>query len=392
MKILCILLPHFPLQCEVSRHPELQDCPVVITTAAGSQKLVLDYAPELKNLQRGMPLQSALSLYGEAVLIRADVPYYWMAFNGILGALKKCSPLVEGSELGDIYIGLDGLHLIYETDDAAVKAVRDAIPPAFEARIGIAEGKFPAMLAAQYSHLGDYLVLEDNLRSFLKDLSCDLLPVSLKSKEKLHEFGLHTLGQIAALDFSPLQAQFGPEGKRLRDLSNGIDDTPLYPCLWEEIIEESTTLSSVTTSLDVMLVSIEAILAHVFIKLETKGMGIRSINLWTRSWLSEHWERNINFKEPAIHTKTALARIKQVMENYPQPGPIEQLGMKITGLCGQHGRQKSIFTEVRAKDHLLDDIKQLEFRLGGPQLYKIKEVEPWSRIPERRYALTPLNQ
>jgi DNA polymerase-4/protein ImuB len=34
----------------------------------------------------------------------------------------------------------------------------------------------------------------------------------------------------------------------------------------------------------------------------------------------------------------------------------------------------------------------LEFRLGGPQLYRIKEVEPWSRIPERRYALIPLSQ
>jgi DNA polymerase-4/protein ImuB len=65
--------------------------------------------------------------------------------------------------------------------------------------------------------------------------------------------------------------------------------------------------------------------------------------------------------------------------------------MKITGLCGQRGQQKSLFTEVRAQDHLLEDIRQLEFRLGGPQLYKIKEVEPWSRLPERRYALTPLS-
>jgi len=392
MKILCILLTHFPLRCEILRHPELQGCPVVITAAVGSQKLVLDYSPELKNLQREMPLQQALSLYGEAELIRADTPYYWAAFNEILDSLEERSPLVEGLELGDIYIGLDGLHLIYETDDIAVRAVREAIPAAFDARIGIAEGKFPAALAAQHSPPGEYRTIEDNLQDFLKDKSCDLLPVSLKSKEKLHEFGLHTLGQVATLLPGPLQAQFGPEGRRLYQLSNGIDDTPLYPRLTEEIIEESTTLPSVTTSLDVMLVSIEAMIARTFVKFESKGMGIRSINLWTRSWLAEHWERNINFKEPAIHTKTALSRIRQVMENAPQPGPIEQLGMKITGLCGQHGKQKSLFTEVRAKDHLLDDIKQLEFRLGGPQLYKIKEVEPWSRIPERRYALTPLSQ
>ena len=66
--------------------------------------------------------------------------------------------------------------------------------------------------------------------------------------------------------------------------------------------------------------------------------------------------------------------------------------MKITGLGHQIGKQRSLFTEVRAQDHLLDDIKQLELRLGSPQVFKIKEVEPWSRIPERRYALAPLSQ
>jgi DNA polymerase-4/protein ImuB len=134
------------------------------------------------------------------------------------------------------------------------------------------------------------------------------------------------------------------------------------------------------------------LLSRAFIRFESKGMGIRSINLWTRSWLAEHWERNINFKEPAMNTKTVLSRIKQIMENAPQPGPVEQLGMKVTGLSRQHGKQRSLFAEVRNKEHLLNDIKQLEFRLGGTQLYKIKEVEPWSRIPERRYALTPLNR
>jgi len=392
MKILCVLLPHFPLQCETFRCPELRDRPVILTRTAASQKLVLDFAPQLANLQTGMPLQSAIALYGEAELIRADIPCYQSAFNEILAAMETRSPLVEGAAPGEVYIGLDGLQLIYETDDAAISAVRAAIPPAFELRLGIAAGKFPALLAAQHSAPGSYRVLDGNLKDFLRGLSCDLLPVERQIKEKLHEFGLHTLGQVAGLEVGPLQAQFGPEGKRIRELANGIDETPLYARLTEEIIEESTTLPSVTTSLDVLLIAIEAMLNHAFTQFEKKGLGIRSINLSTKSWLGEHWERTVNFKEPSLHAKTVLPRIKLVMENAPQPGPTEQIGLKITGLCGQRGEQKSLFTEVRAQDHLLNDIRQLEFRLGGPQLYKIKEVEPWSRLPERRYALTPLSR
>ena len=133
-------------------------------------------------------------------------------------------------------------------------------------------------------------------------------------------------------------------------------------------------------------------MSQAFVRFGPKGMGIRSITLWTLSWRSEHWERSINFKEPAMDISSTLSRIKQVLENSPQPGPVEQLGMRITGLGRQSGKQKSLFAEIRARDHLLDDIKQLELRLGSPQVFKIKEVEPWSRIPERRYALTPLSR
>jgi DNA polymerase-4/protein ImuB len=392
MRILCVLLPHFPINCERLKHTDLTARPVIITFAVGSQKMVMDYSPELKTIQREMPLQQALSLHSEAELIHADVHYYWSVFSGILDALDERSPLVEGADLGEVYIGLDGLQMIYTSDDLLVKAVRAAVPDIFNAQIGIGENKFTAYLAASHSAPGSYKRLAGDTTAFLKDLNCDLLPVALKSKEKLHNFGLHKLGQIAALMPGPLQAQFGPEGMRIWELANGRDDTPLYPRLTEETIEESTTLPSVTALLEVMMVAIEGMLSHAFTRFEPKGMGIRSVNLWTRSWMGEHWEKTIQFKEPAMNTRTAITRIKLIMENTQQLGPVEQLGMTITGLGSPNGRQKSLFSNVRAKEHLMDDVKQLEFRLGGPQLYRIKEVEPWSRIPERRYALIPLSQ
>jgi len=392
MRILCVLLPHFPINCEKQKHHDLSAHPVIITAAVGSQKLVMDYSPELQGLQREMPLQQALSLHSAAELIHADIPYYVSVFNKILDALDERSPLVEGADLGDIYIGLDGLQLLYGSDDALVRAVSAAVPQIFEARLGIGENKFMSWLAAYFSLPGSCKILNGDTAAFLKDLNCDLLPVSLKSKEKLHQFGLHTLGQASALAPGPLQAQFGPEGLRIRELANGRDATPLYPRLIEETIEENTTLPSVTALLEVMLVAVEGMLSHAFTKFEPKGMGIRSVNLWTRSWMGEHWEKTIQFKEPAMNNRTALSRIKLILENSPQLGLIEQIGMKITGLGRPNGHQKSLFTSVRARDNLLEDVKQLEFRLGGPQLYRIKEVEPWSRIPERRYALIPLSR
>ncbi len=392
MKFLCVLLSHFPLGCEIRRHPDVKGCPVIITQTIGSQKLVLDYSPGLEGLQPDMPLQQALSRYAESKLIQADTPHYSSIFNKILDLLEKTCPLVEGFDLGQTYLGLDGMQLIYPDDDVLVKSVRKSIPESFTVQMGIANGKFLAYLAALHSLPGNYQTLSGNFKSFLHDLSCDVLPISMKSKSKLHSFGIRTLGQIASLPVGPLQSQFGPEGKLISELAQGYDNTPLYPRFMEENIEESTSLSSVTVSLEAILITAESLMAKIFARDSLKGRGIRSLTFWTQSWGSGHWKHIIQFKEPAMDIRSTLPRIKQFIENYPQPGPVEQVGVKVTGLGYRNGKQNSLFSEIRARDHLLDDIKQLEFRLGSHQVFKIKEVEPWSRIPERRYTLIPLNQ
>ena len=392
MKILCVLLPHFPWRCEAWRNPEIKGKPAVVTYASGSHRLVLDYSPELDGLQHDMPLQQALSQYGDAELLHADIPYYQSVFNEILASLEQRSPLVEGAELGCAYVGVSGLHLIYPDDDSLLKAMREAVTETFASQIGIAGNKFLAYLAARRSPPGGHRVLNGDVAAFLRKLPCGVLPVSLKSKNKLHDFGIHNLGQAAALTPGPIQSQFGPEGRRIRDLARGYDDTPLYPRMMEEAIEESTALASVTVSLEAILVAVEMMLGRVFGKIGPLEMGIRSLTLRTRTWNAENWERTIQFKEPAMDIKSALSRIKRILEDYPQPGPVENLGMSINRLGYPRGRQKSLFSEIRAREHLMNDIRQLEFRLGNPQIFTVKEVEPWSRIPERRYALTPTGQ
>ncbi|MGD0794107.1 MAG: hypothetical protein ABR958_00735 [Dehalococcoidales bacterium] len=392
MKILCVLLPHFPLMCEVRRNPALAGRPAIVTRAEGSQKLVLDYSPGLESLLPGMPLQAALARHGGAELVQADLPCYRSVWNGILDALELKSPLVEGAAPGCAYIGLDGLQLIYPEDGAVITAVREAIPETFAVQIGIAGNKFLAYLAALHSPAGGQKILTGNAAAFLEDLPADVLPISMESRDKLHAFGMRTLGQIAALPPGPLQAQFGPEGKRLWELARGHDDTPLYPRMMEENIEESTLLTSATVSLDAIAVTAETLLARVFTRTAPKGLGIRSLTFWTRSWSAGQWERSLRFKEPAMEIKSVITRVRRTLEDYPQPGPVEQVGLRITGLGRQSRRQKSLFADIRAQEHLMDDIKQMELRLGGNQVFKVKEVEPWSRIPERRYTLTPLNR
>jgi len=396
MKVFCVLLSHFHLQCEVKRHPAIKDSAALVVYAAGSQKLVLDYSPCLKGMQADMPLQEALSKYGEADLIPADVPYYNSVFNQIQDALEEKCPLVEGAGLGCIYLGIDGLEWVYPDSAALFGAIREAIPAEFNYQPGIAMGKFPSYMAAFSSHPGSHRIVSggtEEMGLFLKDFPCDVLPVSWQNKKRLTDFGLSTLGQVASLPPGPLQSQFGPEGKRIWELARGMDEEPLHPRHSEETIEESLELPSVAVSLEAIMAAVDSLLARALLRDGVRGRGIRNLILWAQVQGLGYWERSVSFKDPATGARQALSRIKHLLQSSPVPGPVEQMGLRISGFCQERGRQGSLFSDTRAQEQLQEDIKQMELRLGmGPQVFRVREVEPWSRIPERRQALTPSNQ
>jgi DNA polymerase-4/protein ImuB len=64
MKILCVLLPHFRLNCEIMRHPGLQNQPAVVFSGSSSRRSVLDFSPGLEGLRPEMSLEQAVALHG----------------------------------------------------------------------------------------------------------------------------------------------------------------------------------------------------------------------------------------------------------------------------------------------------------------------------------------
>ena len=62
----------------------------------------------------------------------------------------------------------------------------------------------------------------EDVRGFLAPLFRSIcLPVGAEVKERLHRFGLHAMGDVAAMERHLIVAQFGAEGSRLWALCNG---------------------------------------------------------------------------------------------------------------------------------------------------------------------------
>jgi len=388
MKVACVLITHLPIKSELRRHLQLRGKAAIVTVQSSSGPKVLDASPEASGVASGMPLQEALSRCKDAALIEADEPHYRAVFNGVLESLSQRSPLVEKSELGCVYVGVNGLESIYGDEAGTVAALLKSVPHEYNARIGLAEAKFPAYVAAVLSEGGRATWVPDDVGGFLADLTVDLLPISWESRTRLHQFGLHTMGRMASLSLGSLQAQFGAEGKLAWELSNGIDPSWLLPLKHEEVVSESLSFPSPAATLYAIMLAVEVLLGRAFAHPSIRGRYVRIMSMEGRVLHKPPWTRSFAFKEPVNSKARALVRVRSSLEALELPGPLEDMSLTLSGITGESGLQSSLFSDVRKQDQLRDMMRQLEARLHTrPPIYKVMELEPWSRFPERRQAL-----
>jgi DNA polymerase-4/protein ImuB len=334
-----------------------------------------------------MFLQEALACCKDAVPIEADVARYDQEFSEILLRLGERSPVVEHAGLGWAYVGLGGLEDTYGSEERLMELLLRSVPSHLAPRIGVSQGKFPAYLAALSADPGRAYKTSQDIKEFVAPWSVDVLPVEWSIKARLHSFGLNTLGQVAKRPIGPIQAQFGKVGAGIWRLAQGIDDTPLTSQPQEEIIQESLSLPTPTGNITTLLMIVDSLLGRVFARPEMRGRYSRIALLEGTVYNKPTWQRRILFKTPVGDRRQALFVVKASLESIALPGPLEDVTLTLRELTGEAGQQESLFGDMRQRQLLGQAIAQLKVSQGRNPIYQVREVEPWSRIPERRVAL-----
>ena len=194
MKVACLLITHLRAKVEMRRHPDLKSTPAVIVGRSKGRSMVVDSTPYTSGVATGMTLEEALSIRPETLVLEADEPHYRRVFAQVLASLQGISDRMEGSELGTAYIRMDGLERLYGGEARLVNALLNAVPQDLAPRVGVAEAKFPAFVAAKTSDPLRATRVSADAASFLAPHPVDLLPVHADLRAALHRFGFHTRG------------------------------------------------------------------------------------------------------------------------------------------------------------------------------------------------------
>jgi DNA polymerase-4/protein ImuB len=396
VRVACVWIAQLPLRVEILRHPAWDGRPLVLGGAPGERKIVQLCSPEAEaaGVRPGLPLREVVPLCPEAVVLQPDPVRTAAVLEAVLVDLQRVSPAVEPGEQDESYFFLDlrGLQGVYGDLALLEQAIRDAVPALLRPRIGFGNGKFAAAVAARNTQPGKARVIPASAtQTFLAPLSVrNLLMLEADVLQRLELLGLRTIGDLAALPFSAVQAEFGPSGARAWRLARGKDTEPVVPRPVQASVQDGLRFDDPLGSIDAVMAAIDQLLAHTFSQPALLGRSARQVRL--RALLSDgtSWERLYTFKE-ALSSRDAARRALKSKLDLPNGlplAPIEELGLELLGLGGESARQPGLFVaRARQLAEIAEAARQLRARYGRVPLYHAVEVEPWSRIPERRWAL-----
>ena len=155
-------------------------------------------------------------------------------FNDRFGEVKEIlapfAPKLEIANENAIYMDLEVCEMTDEANILIQNIFHVLKKSSIEVRVGIAPSRFVSFVAAYQAEAGaSQLIPSEQIKSFLAGQSISLLPIQPENLRRLKLLGLRTLGQVASLDIPDLINQFENEGRRMSELAQGIDQTPLTP-------------------------------------------------------------------------------------------------------------------------------------------------------------------
>src|SRR5436190_4883027 len=408
----CCWIPLFALRCEEARRPELASQPCALLAPDASRRIwQVSTLARRAGAKPGMTVSQAIGLCPALRLCEPDPVHYDEQFARLLAALSEVSPVVEPAELGRAYVGTDGLEGLYGEPEGIVEemqlrivdcglrigntGVESAIRnPQSAIRVGWGLGKFVSWVAACRARPGEAVIVQPGGEAqFLASQPLAVLSLDPDTHRRLRQLGIATLGRLAALPQEAVVSQFGAAGRRMWRFAAGE--------VVERVMGREAPEPIVAALAFFAPVADRAMLAHALNRLvepapkDPRRLGWRVQAVRRRAELEHRasWLVEATLKDPTADRDRIAAPLRTRLEQAPPAGAVERLAVEFTAFAPGtaelqlFARDASAAARAGRQRALRTALQEIQLRLKRTLLYHIIEVQPWSRLPERRYAL-----
>jgi protein ImuB len=388
MSVACALIPRFQLIASVSE-PRILARPAALAPEPGAAQLIGEVSPaaEQFGLRAGMRMGEVLSRCPELALVPPDPERAERSWEEALRRLEGIGAEVESDRAGEAFFEAGGLEGLWGGIEGVLRRTRSELG---RAALGVGPGRFCSYVAARTS---GGIVPDRAAREFLDPLPVSLLCGRLGEDEEaddlpneLERLGISTLGQLAGLPRDAVADRFGRLGQRALRLARGEDD-PLRPRRVGEPIAVELELPEAVTGQQLER-ALELLIARLLAHRGRRGRTLRALRLAARLAVGGGWRRQVALRrassDPARLADALLPHLSLL------PAPAASLRLEATALGAETGEQLTLSSpEQERRRRISEAVRQTRSAAGADAVLRVLEVDPESRVPERREVLMP---
>ena len=298
--------------------PALRSRPIVIAPPGADRATVLALSLEARKagISQGMLLPKARKICPDLVILPPNPTLYARASRALNDVLKRYAPIIEPRGYGHAFLDISGTARLFGPPvDIACRIQRET---GFEIRlpltVGVATNKLVSQTAVKAERRDGGTAGRDSKvllevcpgdeALFLAPRSVEILPDLAEAvREKLDDYQLDLIGEVAALTEHQACSVFGRAGSELVRQARGIDPRPvLSPALKAEF-RLSHTLGSDTNDLGLL---------HALLRRMTERLGrrLRARHLAARRIVVELGYTDYKFARRSLGLAQALLDVE----------------------------------------------------------------------------------
>jgi protein ImuB len=391
MPVACAIVPRFQLLAAVGERRETLVRPAALAPEPGTAQLVGEVSGPAEQLgvRPGMRVGEALSRCPELALVPPDPERAERSWEIVLRRLEGIGAEVESDRAGEVFFEAGRLRALWGGTEGVLARARCEVGTA--ALLAAAPGRFCAYAAARQDRDGGFTVVpEESARRFLAPLRVSLLHGRLPDGDdlpnELERLGIDTLGRLAELPRDAVADRLGPLGLAALRLARG-EDEPLRPRHMHEALAVELELPDAASGQQLER-ALELLIGRLLAHRGRRGRALRALRLSARLASSGGWRRQVALRRAGTERDRIAAVLLPQLALLPAPATTLRLEAVELGAAG--GEQLALSApEEQRRRRISEAVRQARAAGGSEAVLRVLEVDPESRVPERRDVLMP---
>ena len=184
----------------------------------------------------------------------------------------------------------------------------------------------------------------------------------------LHKWGIHTLGQLAALDKEQVAARLGPEAVRMWERANGQSNRLLKLVRPPESFEESFEFENEIETAEPLLFMLRRFLEQLSLRLSAIYLVAKELTLRITFTNKQQYERVFKIPQPTNDVDLLFRMLHTHLENFKSEHPITAVSLEAQPTKPPKQQFGLFETTLRNPHQLSETLARLTALLGADRV------------------------